>query len=101
MSAAFLDEAITWRDLGYHWHWSRRKDTESFERALPAWALKTLADHADDEREYVYTPAEWEAGATHDPLWNAAQRELVVTRHHPQLPAHAVGQEGDRVVPLA
>ena len=76
---AFLDEAITWRDLGYHWHWSRRKDTESFERALPAWALKTLADHADDEREYVYTPAEWEAGATHDPLWNAAQRELVVT----------------------
>ena len=76
---AFLDEAITWRDLGYHWHWSRRTDTESFERALPAWALKTLADHADDEREYVYTPAEWEAGATHDPLWNAAQRELVVT----------------------
>ncbi|HEV8227039.1 MAG TPA: deoxyribodipyrimidine photolyase [Methylomirabilota bacterium] len=76
---AFLDEAITWRDLGYHWHWSRRKDTESIERALPAWALKTLAEHADDEREYVYTPAEWEAGATHDPLWNAAQRELVAT----------------------
>jgi deoxyribodipyrimidine photo-lyase len=77
--AAFLAEAITWRDLGYHWHWSRRKDTESFERALPAWALKTLAEHADDERDYVYTPAEWEAGATHDPLWNAAQRELVAT----------------------
>ena len=28
---------------------------------------------------YVYSREEWEAGATHDPLWNAAQRELVAT----------------------
>jgi len=76
---AFLDEAITWRDLGYQWHWARRLDTESLARALPAWALKTLARHADDEREYLYTAEEWEAGATHDPLWNAAQRELALT----------------------
>ena len=76
---AFLDEAITWRDLGYHWHWSRRKDSESLDRALPAWALKTLARHTSDEREFLYAPEEWEAGATHDPLWNAAQRELVAT----------------------
>ncbi len=76
---AFLDEAITWRDLGYQWHWSRRPDTESLGRALPAWAMKTLMHHADDEREYLYTAEQWEAGATHDPLWNAAQRELVLT----------------------
>ena len=76
---AFLDETITWRDLGYHWHWSRRQDTASLERALPAWALRTLAQHARDEREYLYTPHEWEAGTTHDPLWNAAQRELVAS----------------------
>ena len=76
---AFLDEAITWRDLGYHWHWSRRMDTARLDRALPAWALKTLARHISDEREYVYAPEQWEAGATHDPLWNAAQRELVTT----------------------
>jgi len=76
---AFLDEAVTWRDLGYQWHWSRRGDTASLDRALPAWALKTLRHHAEDERDYVYTAEEWEAGATHDPLWNAAQRELTVT----------------------
>ena len=75
---AFLDETITWRDLGYHWHWTRRKDTADLERALPAWAARTLARHAGDEREHLYTQEEWEAGATHDPLWNAAQRELVV-----------------------
>lgn len=76
---AFLDEAITWRDTGYHWHWNRRADATSLERALPAWALATLSAHAGDTRAHLYSLDEWEAGATHDPLWNAAQRELVAT----------------------
>jgi len=76
---AFLDEAITWRDLGFHWHWSRRRDAQSLETALPAWALRTLGAHAGDRRPWLYTARELEAGATHDPLWNAAQRELVAT----------------------
>jgi deoxyribodipyrimidine photo-lyase len=76
---AFLDEAITWRDVGLNWHWSRRADTVSLERALPGWALATLRQHRRDRRAFVYDRAEWEAGATHDPLWNAAQRELVAT----------------------
>ncbi len=73
----FLDEAITWRDVGFQWHWHRRKDTESLEKSLPEWALKTLRDHADDEREFTYSLEEWENGETHDDLWNAAQKELV------------------------
>ncbi|HSD27078.1 MAG TPA: deoxyribodipyrimidine photolyase, partial [Vicinamibacteria bacterium] len=76
---AFLDEALTWRDLGFHWHWTRRHDTESLERALPGWALSTLHAHAGDQRTHVYSRDQWEAGSTHDPLWNAAQRELVAT----------------------
>jgi deoxyribodipyrimidine photo-lyase len=76
---SFLDEALTWRDLGLHWHRARRADTASLEAALPAWARATLGAHAADRRAHVYTRAEWEAGATHDPLWNAAQRELVAT----------------------
>jgi len=76
---SFLDEALTWRDLGLHWHRARRADTASLETALPAWARATLGAHAADRRAYTYTRAEWEAGATHDPLWNAAQRELVAT----------------------
>jgi len=76
---AFLDEAITWRDVGLHWHWHRRADTASLVQALPAWAWQTLHKHASDPREHVYTLEQWEAGATHDELWNAAQRELVAT----------------------
>jgi deoxyribodipyrimidine photo-lyase len=76
---AFLDEALTWRDVGFQWHWSRREDARSLETALPRWALATLGTHARDKRAWLYSPEEWEAGKTHDPLWNAAQRELVAT----------------------
>jgi deoxyribodipyrimidine photo-lyase len=76
---AFLDEALTWRDLGYHWHRARHADAAGLETALPAWALATLGAHASDRRSHLYTRDELEGGATHDPLWNAAQRELVAT----------------------
>lgn len=76
---AFLDELVTWRELGYHWMRHRRADTASLARALPAWATATLREHAKDRRAFLYDRAELEAGATHDPIWNAAQRELVAT----------------------
>jgi deoxyribodipyrimidine photo-lyase len=76
---SFLDEALTWRDVGLNWHRSRSADTVSLEKALPAWALRTLRKHESDPRDFTYTVEEWEDGATHDDLWNAAQRELVAT----------------------
>jgi deoxyribodipyrimidine photo-lyase len=76
---AFLDEALTWRDVGFQWHCTRRADAASLETALPGWALATLGAHAGDRRPWLYTPEELEGGRTHDALWNAAQRELVAT----------------------
>ena len=76
---AFLDEALTWRDLGYHWQRARGADASRLETALPGWALETLGAHAADPRPWLYTAAELEDGRTHDPLWNTAQRELVAT----------------------
>ena len=35
------------------------------------------AKHAGDPRPYLYTLEEFAAGRTHDPLWNAAQMQLV------------------------
>ncbi len=43
----------------------------------PQWAQTTLAKHADDPREFVYSRRQFEAAATHDTAWNAAQRQLV------------------------
>ncbi len=45
----------------------------------PDWALKTLARHAEDRRPVLYSAGQLEAGETGDPLWNAAQKEMVLT----------------------
>jgi len=73
---AFLDQLITWRELGINMCFLRGEDYDRYE-SLPAWALQTLEQHARDPRPYVYTPAQFEAAGTHDPLWNAAQTELL------------------------
>jgi deoxyribodipyrimidine photo-lyase len=71
----FLDQIITWRELGYNLC-SRTDDYDRFE-SLPEWAQDTLENHANDKREHVYSLAQFEQSRTHDPLWNAAQRQLV------------------------
>ena len=72
---AFLDQVITWRELGFNFC-QMRKDYDQFD-SLPSRALKTLRQHARDERPHVYTLKEFESALTHDPLWNAAQTQLV------------------------
>ena len=74
-SEGFLDQLITWRELGFNICW-QRKDYDRYE-SLPQWAIKTLADHKGDHRHYVYSLEEFESGRTHDPLWNASQMQLV------------------------
>ena len=72
---SFLDELVTWRELGFHLH-RHVPDCERYE-TLPEWARATLDEHSRDPREQVYTLEQFAAAQTHDPLWNAAQRELV------------------------
>lgn len=71
---AFLDELVTWREIGFN----RCAHTDDYDRyeSLPDWARETLAEHASDEREHVYDLAAFDAAATHDELWNAAQVQL-------------------------
>ncbi len=44
---------------------------------MPDWAKQTLDEHRHDPRPYLYSLAEFEQAKTHDPLWNAAQIQLV------------------------
>ncbi|MEO8275729.1 MAG: deoxyribodipyrimidine photo-lyase [Thermoanaerobaculia bacterium] len=73
----FLDQLVTWREVGYHFC-RHRPDYAEYE-SLPAWALATLRRHAPDARSPVYSLADLEAGRTYDALWNAAQRQLAET----------------------
>jgi deoxyribodipyrimidine photo-lyase len=72
---SFLDELVTWREVGYNMCW-QRKDYDRYE-SLPGWAQTTLAEHADDPRDHLYSLEQFERAATHDELWNAAQSELL------------------------
>lgn len=75
-SESFLDEVITWRELGYGFCF-HRPDYDQYS-SLPDWAQRSLAERAGDPRPEHYTPSTLEAAATADPVWNAAQRQLLV-----------------------
>jgi deoxyribodipyrimidine photo-lyase len=72
---AFLDQLITWRELGFNM--CRHTENHDHYDTLPDWARDTLDAHAKDERPYTYSMKEFENAATHNPLWNAAQNQLV------------------------
>ncbi len=73
---AFLEELIVRRELSINFvFYNKRYD--SFE-AIPEWAKKTLRAHKKDKRQYTYALEELESAKTHDPYWNAAQKEMVV-----------------------
>ena len=75
---AFLDQILTWREMGFNLSFREPETYDRFE-SLPDWARKTLREHRSDERPYRYSLEQFEAAETHDELWNAAQRELVLT----------------------
>lgn len=73
--AAFLEELIVRRELSdnYVYH------TPDYDQVTGAhaWAQKTIAEHVDDKRDYLYTLEQLERAQTHDDLWNAAQLQMV------------------------
>jgi deoxyribodipyrimidine photo-lyase len=75
--AAYLEELIVRRELAINFV-SRNPRYDELS-GCPTWALATLAKHADDPRPHRYTHQQLEAGETHDPLWNASQKEMVIT----------------------
>jgi deoxyribodipyrimidine photo-lyase len=72
---ALLDQLCTWREIGFNMCY-RQRDYDQYE-SLPHWAIQTLSDHQDDPRPAIYSLEQFERAETHDPLWNAAQRQLL------------------------
>ena len=74
---AFLEELIVRRELSMNFvNYNRHYD--SF-LGLPDWVKHTLVENADNPREYIYSLADFEKARTHDPYWNAAQRQMTIT----------------------
>lgn len=71
----YLDQLVVKRELAdnfcYH-----TPEYDTF-NAFPRWARDSIDAHRSDPREHLYSLGELEAALTHDPLWNAAQTELL------------------------
>ena len=74
---AYLEELIVRRELSHNFvFYNNRYDTFA---CLEPWAKRTLNFHRTDKREYVYTFEQFEKAQTHDPYWNAAQKDMLIT----------------------
>ena len=70
---AFLDQIITWRELGFNFAFYNHNHTSI--DSIPEWAKKSLEKHKNDPRQN-YSLQQLENAQTDDELWNAAQRQL-------------------------
>ena len=72
---SYFNELIVWRELAINFV----RYTPNYDSPACAedWARQTIAEHARDEREHIYTLRQLETAQTHDPLWNAGQLQMV------------------------
>jgi deoxyribodipyrimidine photo-lyase len=73
---AFLEELIVRRELAVNF--VRYNSDYDSAAASAAWAERSLRAHAKDKRKFLYTERQFENAETHDPLWNAAQKQMVL-----------------------
>jgi deoxyribodipyrimidine photo-lyase len=73
---AFLEELIVRRELSDNFCFYN-ENYDSFE-GFPSWAKASLDKQRKKRREYLYSLEQFEHGAAHDELWNAAQMEMVL-----------------------
>lgn len=77
--AAFVEELVVRRELAHNY--VRFNEHAAELKGAPSWAQATLDAHASDPREWIYDLDQLTAASTHDPLWNAAQRQMIATGH--------------------
>lgn len=71
---AFLDQLLTWREIGQHHAW--HEPDHLLYHTLPEWARESLDAHRKDPRDPCYDLETLDAAKTHDALWNASQQTL-------------------------
>jgi deoxyribodipyrimidine photo-lyase len=72
---SYFNELIVWRELAVNFvRFTPNYDTAD---CAEPWAKTTIAEHARDERERLYTLHELETAQTYDDLWNAGQTQMV------------------------
>ena len=73
----FLEQLIVRRELAINF--VRFNPSYDSVECLEPWADRSFARHAADRRPILYSAEQLESAETHDPLWNAAQKQMVLT----------------------
>jgi deoxyribodipyrimidine photo-lyase len=73
----FLEELIVRKELADNFC-LYEKNYDNF-NCFPDWAQKTLIEHKDDKRDYLYSLQQFEEATTHEDFWNAIQQQLINT----------------------
>lgn len=76
-ASKFLDELGVWRGISYTWCFHNPRHRVSAKDALPAWAFRTLSEHAKDHGE-PFAMGQLEHGQSGTELWDICQRSLVL-----------------------
>ena len=71
----FLDELLTWRE--WFAYLAVTQDAPASYGSVSGSARETLAAHADDPRDTIYSLDDLIHGRTDDETWNAAQRQFL------------------------
>ncbi len=72
---SFLEELIVRRELADNFcYYEPDYDTVT---GFHPWAQKTLNQHGNDSRAYLYDLERFQNAATHEELWNSCQRNLI------------------------
>ncbi len=74
---AFLEQLIVRRELAVNF--VRFNPVYDSVECLEPWADRSFAQHASGRRPILYSEDQLENAGTHDPLWNAAQKQLVLS----------------------
>ncbi|MFP4417025.1 MAG: deoxyribodipyrimidine photo-lyase [Chitinispirillaceae bacterium] len=73
---AFIEELVVRRELSDNFcYYNRVYDRYD---GFPEWAKRTLEHHRKDARPHTFSRKQLEKAQTYDPLWNAAQKEMVI-----------------------
>jgi deoxyribodipyrimidine photo-lyase len=74
---AFLEQLIVRRELATNF--VRFNSSYDSMECMEPWANRSFAQHTSDRRPILYSPERLDNAETHDPLWNAAQKQMVLT----------------------
>jgi deoxyribodipyrimidine photo-lyase len=74
---AFLEQLIVHRELAVNF--VRFNSLYDSMECLEPWADRSFAQHTGDRRPIIYSDEQLQNAETHDPLWNAAQKQMILT----------------------